>query len=320
MMVEGKSRCINCMRKMNRMQKICLCCGFKQENYCPLPYYLNPGTLLANRYVIGRALGKGNYGITYLAWDIVLDRRVAVKEYAPWEFVKKEVIRGTNPVMRIDNPNGFTEGMKCFEKEAEYLSRFTYLNNVPSALDFFYANETAYIVMEYIAGISLQAYVEKFRKIRENKMLALLRPLLKSLDEIHKTGLLHRDINPSNLICEKGKRLVLIDFGSMQMRGTTRKKAIQFSKGYSPPEQYAADDSEGPWTDVYAVCAVIYFMLTGQPPEDAVLRKAKGNFENDRISGILGKYKKMIEKGLAVNPRDRYANIPQLEAALGIRK
>lgn len=88
------------------------------------------------------------------------------------------------------------------------------------------------------------------------------------------------------------------------MRGTTQKKTIQFSKGYSPPEQYAADDSEGSWTDVYAVCAVIYFMLTGQPPEDAVLRKAKGNFENDRMSGILGKYKKVIEKGLAVNPRD----------------
>lgn len=113
---------------------------------------------------------------------------------------------------------------------------------------------------------------------------------------------------------------MLIDFGSMQMRGTTQKKTIQFSKGYSPPEQYAADDSEGSWTDVYAVCAVIYFMLTGQPPEDAVLRKAKGNFENDRMSGILGKYKKVIEKGLAVNPRDRYANISQLEAALDRRK
>ena len=194
------------------------------------------------------------------------------------------------------------------------------MTNVPSALDFFYANETAYIVMEYISGISLQAYVEKIGKMREKKMMDFLRPLLKSLDEIHKTGLLHRDINPSNLICEKGKRLVLIDFGSMQMRGTTQKKTIQFSKGYSPPEQYAADDSEGSWTDVYAVCAVIYFMLTGQPPEDAVLRKAKGNFENDRMSGILGKYKKVIEKGLAVNPRDRYANIPQLEAALDRRK
>lgn len=305
---------------MNIMRKICIHCGLKQEEYCPAPYCLNPGTLLVNRYVIGGTLGKGNYGITYLAWDIVLDRRVAVKEYAPWEFVKKEAIRGINPKIRIENPEGFAEGIKYFEKEAKYLSRFTYLTNVPSALDFFYANETAYIVMEYISGISLQAYVEKIGKMRGNKMMDFLRPLLKSLDEIHKTGLLHRDINPSNLICEKGKRLVLIDFGSMQMRGTTQKKTIQFSKGYSPPEQYAADDSEGSWTDVYAVCAVIYFMLTGQPPEDAVLRKAKGNFENDRMSGILGKYKKVIEKGLAVNPRDRYANISQLEAALDRRK
>ena len=320
MIVAGKHRCINCMSKMNIMRKICIHCGLKQEEYCPAPYCLNPGTLLVNRYVIGGTLGKGNYGITYLAWDIVLDRRVAVKEYAPWEFVKKEVIRGINPKIRIENPEGFAEGIKCFEKEAKYLSRFTYLTNVPSVLDFFYANETAYIVMEYISGISLQVYVEKIGKMRENKMIAFLRPLLKSLDEIHKTGLLHRDINPSNLICEKGKRLVLIDFGSMQMRGTTQKKTIQFSKGYSPPEQYAADDSEGSWTDVYAVCAVIYFMLTGQPPEDAVLRKAKENFENDRMSGILGKYKKVIEKGLAVNPRDRYANIPQLEAALDRRK
>lgn len=319
MIVAGKHRCINCMRKMNIMREICIHCRLKQEDYCPLPYSLNPGTLLANRYVIGGALGKGNFGITYIAWDIVLDRRVAVKEYAPWKCIKRS-IRGTNPKMRIENPEAFAEGMKYFEKEAEYLSRFSHLNNIPSVLDFFYANVTAYIVMEYISGISLQTHVEKFGKMRGNKMLALLRPLLKSLDEIHKTGLLHRDINPSNLICEKGKRLVLIDFGSMQMRGTAHKMPIQFSKGYSPPEQYAADGLEGPWTDVYAVCAVIYFMLTGQPPEDAVLRKAKGNFENDRMSGILGKYKKVIEKGLAVNPRDRYANISQLEAALDRRK
>lgn len=158
-------------------------------------------------------------------------------------------------------------------------------------------------MMEYISGISLQAYVEKIGKMRGNKMIDFLRPLLKSLDEIHKTGLLHRDINPSNLICEKGKRLVLIDFGSMQMRGRPRKDHSIF-EGLFTPEQYARMTRKVPGRMVYAVCAVIYFMLTGQPPEDAVLRKAKGNFENDRMSGILGKYKKVIEKGLAVNPRD----------------
>lgn len=305
MMVEGKYRCINCMRKMNIVRRRCLYCGFSQESYRPAPYHMNPGTVLAARYSIGRVLQEGTYGILYLAWDLILEQKVAMKEYFPKPIVKRDLIRGTESTVLTENDSEMRRGRERFQKEAENLSRFSKLDAIPSILDYFEENGTAYIVMHYISGMPLQQYVEQKGSFREEQMKRLIYPLLLTLAEIHKTGLLHRDINPSNILYQKEKKLVLTDFGSMQMRGAEKKCTIRVTKGYAPYELYLPEEEEGPWTDTYAICAVMQFMLTGEAPKP-----------EKRLTGISERCQYILQKGLSERKCERYANMPQLEADL----
>ncbi len=307
MIVAGKIRCVNCMKKMNIVRHRCLRCGFRQETYQPLPYHMNPGTVLANRYSIGRVLGEGNFGIVYLAWDLVLEQKTAIKEYFPKNAIRRDWIRGVDAHIKIENDKKFAARREQFEKEAGYLSRFSRLDNVCRVVDYFNENGTAYIVTQYIEGMSLEKYMEKYGKFNEAQTISLLLPLVQSLAEIHKTGLLHRDINPSNIIYQEQKKLVLTDFGSMQMAGQKKSLQTQCTAGYSPHEQYLPEGKEGPWTDSYALCAVMHYMLTGKAPE-------KGVWEDE--PDISEKCRKILEKGLSGYEKDRYVNMSQLEARL----
>ncbi|HUP90720.1 MAG TPA: serine/threonine-protein kinase, partial [Solimonas sp.] len=211
-----------------------------------------PGTLLLE-YRIRRVLGTGGFGITYEAQDPHLDKSVAIKEYLPSELA---VRAGNNNVsMRSEQTrDAFTWGREQFLKEARVLARF----NHPSLIHvyrFFEANNTAYFVMEYAEGATMDSILMRDGTITEAKIKAMLLPILDGLKDVHRARVLHRDIKPSNIIARKDGSAVLIDFGSARQNVVSMTRSIMsvVTTGYAPIEQYAVDGHQGPWTDIYAL-------------------------------------------------------------------
>lgn len=323
MKINGQNVCIGCMKPLD-LKGGCSFCGMKQEEYNPIPRCLLPGTVLAKRYVLGKVLGEGSFGITYIGWDTYMDIPVAVKEYFPSEMVSRDVICGTgNSVYLYENSrkNRYDEDLKKFLNEARCLSRFNDVKGIVSVLDFFYENNTAYIVMQYIDGVSVKQYVDKNGKIQGDRVLETIEPVLLALEQVHRTGIVHRDISPDNIMIKKDGNLVLIDFGAARMRNidNTKTMTVMFKRGFSPEEQYRYKGRWGAYTDVYSISATMYFMMTGTPPTDSVIR-ALGDDMPSLVSmkdlKISMRQKKAVMKGMAVSARNRWQSVGELYEAL----
>lgn len=230
-----------------------------------------------NEYQIERVLGKpGGFGITYLATDSHLQQQVAIKEYLPGDFAIREGI-STVHMRSTSDEASFRWGLECFMEEARVLARFHH-PNIVRVLRYFESNGTAYMVMEYQEGESLTEYVKRKGVLNEAEMLAVLLPLLDGLTHIHEAGLLHRDIKPNNIYIRDDGSPVLLDFGSARYAISQKSRSVTsiVSPGYAPLEQYDNErEEQGPWTDIYAMGAVSYFMLSGEPPAAATRRVMK---------------------------------------------
>lgn len=323
MYINGHNLCIGCMRPLDQ-EGGCSFCGLKQEEYSPIPRCLMPGTDLAGRYVTGKVLGEGSFGITYMGWDKYMDIPVAIKEYFPSDMVSRDVICGSdNSVYLYENEKkkDYDNYLKKFLEEAKCLSRFNQVKGIVSVRDFFYENNTAYLVMQYIDGISVKEYVSRNGKMRAGEVLEKIRPVLQALEQVHNTGIVHRDISPDNLMIKKDGNLILIDFGAARMRNidNTKTMTVMFKRGFSPEEQYRYKGRWGAYTDVYSICATIYFMMTGTAPVDSVIR-ALGDDMPSLVTmkelDISVRQRKAIMKGLAVVAKNRWQNIGELYGAL----
>lgn len=202
-------------------------------------------------------------------------------------------------------------------EEAQNLSKFYQLSGIVSVKDFFYENGTGYIVMEYIDGINLKQYLEQSGgRIEEARVKALMRPVLESLMEIHETGFIHRDISPDNVMVDRKNRIKLIDFGSVRDQSTVDEKTytVTLKHGYAPPEQYYAKGKQGPWTDIYSICATIYRMLTGKNPPNSIERLNQDEYVSPSNYGvkISQQMEYVLRKGLSVKAEDRYQSIGYL--------
>lgn len=323
MYINGHNLCIGCMRPLGP-EGGCSFCGMKQEEYTPIPRCLMPGTELAGRYVTGKVLGEGSFGITYMGWDTCMDIPVAVKEYFPCDMVSRDVICGSDNSVYLyesEKKHDYHLYLKKFWGEAKCLSRFNQVEGIVSVRDFFYENETAYLVMQYVDGISVKKHVAEHGKIAASRVLEQIRPVLRALEQVHNTGVVHRDISPDNLMIKEDGSFVLIDFGAARMRNldTTKTMTVMFKRGFSPEEQYRCKGKWGPYTDVYSICATIYFMMTGVPPVDSVIR-ALGDEMPSLVSmkelDIPVRQRKALMKGLAVSAKNRWQNIGELYGAL----
>ncbi|MCR5276041.1 MAG: serine/threonine protein kinase [Clostridiales bacterium] len=270
-------RCLGCMELFDEDFDVCPKCGFVVGQPAEEPIHMNPGTILHDRFTIGKVLGFGGFGATYLAWDEVLERKVAVKEYLPSEFSTRVVGKTEVTVFSGEKSEQFTSGMKKFIEEGQLVGGFQNEPGIIKIFDTFEENNTAYIVMEYLEGETLATRLKREKTIPEDEAVELLMPVMLSLQEIHKQGILHRDIAPENIFITETGEVKLIDFGASRFATTSysRSLTVIIKQGYSPEEQYRSRGDQGTYTDVYALAATLYKMITGKTPPDAMERRAK---------------------------------------------
>lgn len=259
--------------------------------------------------MIDKVLGEGGFGITYLAWDVNLKTPIAVKEYYPSMWVH----RNTQSSMKIITSSKqtdafFDEGLHRYVYEAQILARFSNLPGIVTIKDFFYENNTAYIIMEYVDGMSLVQYLElNGNKLPYDAALKLMEPVICSLSVIHKQGLIHRDISPDNIMIDKSGNVKLIDFGAARTYGDgERTKTVMVKHGYAPIEQYSSHGEQGVYSDIYALCAVLYRMITGVVPPDAIQRNGgKELVPMRKIVNIPSYVEATIVQGLSMDVYNR---------------
>lgn len=257
---------------------------------------LLPGTELME-YRLEAVLGAGGFGLTYLAWDAHLQKRVAIKEYLPAEFALR-ALDGTIVPVATQRQDDYRWGLDRFLQEARTLARFSH-PHIVRVNRYFEANNTAYMVMEYEEGESLNRLLKREPRPPEEKLHAILAPLLDGLRAVHEAGFLHRDIKPSNIFLREQGSPVLLDFGAARhaIGGAAAYTAV-VTPGYAPIEQYSEEARQGPWSDIYAVSGVFYRAVTNENPPDAVSR-----LRGDRVGVMLA------------GARDRYS--AQLLGAIG---
>ena len=309
------SLCMGCMTDKGE-SVICPKCGLnEQELKNASQNFLQPGSRLNDRYTVGIALGQGGFGITYIGYDNVLGTRVAIKEYYPNDSAQRESESRTVRVF-AGGETDFEKGKERFLTEARTLARFSEYPGVVSVKDCFGANGTAYMVMQYLDGTDLKQYLNRRGgKLGESESIQILMPVTEALKEIHKTGIIHRDISPDNIFMTKDGQVKLIDFGAArQLFGDNKSISVTLKPGYAPEEQYRARGNQGPWTDVYALSATLYRMVTGNTPPESIERVMDDELViPDYLSDNI---RYALKKGMAVKGADRFENIEQLMNAI----
>lgn len=312
--------CYNCFREKEGNGP-CHYCGYDLEQDKEKYVHALPcGTVLAGKYIIGRVLGQGGFGITYIAQDHSTGKLVAVKEFFP------ETMSGrgsSNVVVPYSGQYGedFFYGKDTFLDEAKTLAQFNNSPNIIHVYSYFEENGTAYFAMEYAAGITLQQYIEnEGGKITYEQAERLLLPVMEALSVVHTKGLIHRDIKPENIIVGSDGNVKLIDFGAARYSLGEKSQSLDvvLTHGFSPFEQYSRNKGQGPYTDVYAFAATFYYAITGAVPPDSIDRVGADSLipPGKMISGLSEARENAILRGLAVRPEDRFQTMTAFCMAL----
>ena len=285
--------------------------GPTNDNTC-----LPAGSVLKQRYVLGRVLGDGGFGITYIGYDKALKRKVAVKEFFPNECVTRQ--KGETTVTPLSGERGerYKNGLKSFQAEAQRLANLGSIEGVVNVYDVFADNGTAYIVMEYLSGDTVAQMVEKTKVLGFGRTMNIIVPVLRSLIKVHNAGIIHRDISPQNIIKTKEGKIVLIDFGAARQNTFSMSKSasIILKQGYAPIEQYDNKLEQNSWTDVYGVAATMYYMLTGVTPQFANSRLLEDTLApvSELREGLPPQLDDILKNALAVRPEERTQTAQEL--------
>lgn len=310
-------RCFYCMEEYDEeLDVICPFCGNDivgptNDNTC-----LPAGSVLKQRYVLGRVLGDGGFGITYIGYDKALKRKVAVKEFFPNECVTRQ--KGDTMVTPLSGERGerYQSGLKSFQEEAQRLANLGSIEGVVNVYDVFADNGTAYIVMEYLSGDTVAQMVEKSKVLGFGRTMNIIVPVLRSLIKVHNAGIIHRDISPQNIIKTKEGKIVLIDFGAARQNTFSMSKSISIilKQGYAPIEQYDNKLEQNSWTDVYGVAATMYYMLTGVTPQFANSRLLEDTLApvSELREGLPPQLDDILKNALAVRPEERTQTAQEL--------
>lgn len=284
------------------------------------PHALPHGTILAGKYITGRVLGQGGFGITYIAQEHSTEKLVAVKEYFPETMAGRDSSHSIVPYSGRSGED-FFYGKDAFLDEAKTLAQFNNSPNIIHVYSYFEENGTAYFAMEYAAGVTLQQYIKnKGGKITYDQAERLLLPVMEALSVVHIKGLIHRDIKPENIIICSDGNVKLIDFGAARYSLGDKSQSLDvvLTHGFSPFEQYSRNKDQGPYTDVYAFAATFYYAITGVVPPDSIDRLGADKLipPGKMASGLSQAQENVILSGLAVQPEDRFQTMTSFCMAL----
>lgn len=310
--------CLNCLNTYEEGVKVCPHCGLGNWKYQAAEKTLELGTMLKSRYKIGTVIGDGGFGITYRAVDMNTGKGVAVKEFYPREVVARSSMDHTTvKLVNRDNTAQFQKGLNSFLEEANGLARFNNTDKIVNVYDFFEQNGTAYIVMEYLRGKPLSRYAKDHGgKISVSAAINVIMKMCEALSYVHGAGMVHRDISPDNIFVEKTGKIKLIDFGAARESYGNEEKtlSIVLKPNYAPPEQFRKKSRQGPWTDVYALGATVYKLLTGRTPDQAIDRIMEDEMQvpsryNPEVPLFLDR---IVMKMMAPKIEDRFQNCDEV--------
>jgi surface protein len=273
-------RCMKCMHPLAAGETVCPECGRAYGSANAETFALKPGTILEGKYLVGEMLGQGGFGITYIGFDLLLEQKVAIKEYYPMStgMVSRE---GHSTVVwssAMMGKTGTQKGFDSFLKEARKMAKLGGIPGVVGVKSVFIQNETAYIVMDFIEGETLLKKLQKNGPMDFDSCVKLMTPIMQALAEVHEHGIIHRDISPDNIMVRPDGKLILLDLGAAKdldiqgNDGGVQSSQMVAKHGFSPIEQYSKSGKVGPWTDIYAMAATIYYCCTGILPPPATDR------------------------------------------------
>lgn len=320
--MENLYLCPNCMEKISAGDKVCPKCGGSTttENEA---HQLPVNSIVKGRYIVGKVLGAGGFGITYIGYDLKMNGKVAIKEFYMLNAVNRSQSLTVVPTNEKTG-EAFGKGKERFLGEAKVLAQFMDEPGIVQVRDFFEENGTVYIVMEYIEGETLSQYAKREGPQSFEKIINMLEPVMLALGKVHKKGLIHRDISPSNIMLEKDGTVRLLDFGAARVQSLMgeRSLSVMLKPGYAPEEQYRSHGEQGPWTDVYAMCATIYRLITGKVPPISTDR----TFQDDIVppsklgAKISPQEEAALMRGLAVKSSERIRSMDELLKCLKGKK
>ena len=277
------TKCLGCMEDYRGTP--CPLCGYDPGKAEGLEYTLPPQTILAGKYLVGRMLGQGGFGITYIGWDIALERKVAIKEYYPTGLVGRSQVNRTQIVWYSGSQaeQARKQGMDAFLREARKMTKVRDIPGVVRVNDLFYENNTAYIVMDFVEGKTLKKQLEEHGPMPWSRLKPILLPAAQAMEQVHRAGLIHRDLSPDNIMLTPDGDVRILDLGAAKdLKKSGGISSMQVAKmGFSPPEQYSQQGASGPYTDVYALAATAYYALTGKLPDPAIDRMNKDKLRWD---------------------------------------
>lgn len=315
--VNNKKLCESCFAEIEKDGK-CPHCGFSKEELEPDAMVLPMGARLQDKIIIGRVMGKGGFGITYLGYDTRMDRTIAVKEYYPNGIAYRSQSGTEVLVANASAEETFEKGTEKFYAEAEMVAQFNGNPNIVGVYDYFRENNTVYLIMEYLNGVTLKNYVKRHGRINSGQALFVMDKMAAALSITHSAGVLHRDISPDNImICLDGK-VKLIDFGAARqiVAESSSNLTVVMKPGYTPIEQYTKKGRQGAWTDIYALGASVYYAMTGKIIDDPYERMEKDTEFETNLHGVNDTLWEVIKKCTMINAQDRYGNAIELRKAL----
>lgn len=318
--LNGHSLCRNCFSELHK-NKTCPVCGYSGGGSAGTRTALPRGKKLKGRYITGGVLGSGGFGITYIAYDLRSCRAVALKEYFP-NAVAVRAQDGSVCPSEEKNEKLLQNGVERFYCEAEYVFQFNGNPNIVNVFDYFYANNTAYLAMEYLSGITLENYVKAYGALSQEQTVYIAEKLSMALIVMHSAKLLHRDISPDNIMLCRDGRVALFDFGAARELAAQElpKLTVIMKTGFSPAESYTSGGDFGEWTDIYSLGAVLYYALTGRVPMNPYERMLTGGGLDFGAGSYDGGLCRMIAGAMEISASERCRSALQLKKEISMLK
>ncbi len=280
--------CMGCMNEIEDHLSTCPYCGFNETALRQESYYLDPGTIIGGKYIVGRVLSYGGHTVSYMGMDAEKNRKVIIKEYLPSDFSTRSEGEKEVTIYSGDGQQQFEQGLTNFLNEANRIQHLQNINGIAKVYDCISENETGYVISEYVEGHTLKEILENGKRYSAEEAANFIRKILQGLVEVHRMDIVHCDISPETIMITNSGDIKLTDFGATRYVTTANSKSLSIilKRGFAPEEQYRSKGVRGPWTDVYALGAVMYYMITGTVPQESVERALSDDLKEPSKLGI----------------------------------